>query len=94
MAIQEQIHNYYEKMVADTLAELQRRAPRDPDELADIACVALNRLPPRYFRYEIDMAFYLSPNEFQEMKDKVDDAIAEAIKVVEQSLREHAEEEG
>ncbi|RDE24915.1 competence protein ComFB [Motiliproteus coralliicola] len=88
MSIQENIHNYYEKLVADTLAELQRQAPRDAEEIEDIACVALNRLPPRYFRHEIDMAFYLSPTEQQEMKDKVDDAIAEAITYVEKSHRD------
>ena len=90
MSIQENIHNYYEKMVADTLAELQRQAPRDNEEIEDIACIALNHLPPRYFRHEIDMAFYLSPAEHQEMKDKVDNAIAEAIQHVEKSQRDNS----
>ena len=31
--------------------------------LADVACVALNRLPPRYMRHEVDFAFYLSDRE-------------------------------
>ena len=33
------------------------------DLLADVACVALNRLPPRYIRHEVDFAFYLSERE-------------------------------
>jgi len=79
MSIQENIDNYYEKMVADALAVQLKDSEMDIEELADIACVALNHLPPRYFRHEIDMAFYLSPAEFKEMKDKVDKAVAEAI---------------
>ena len=35
----------------------------NPELLADVACVALNRLPPRYIRHEVDFAFYLSDRE-------------------------------
>jgi hypothetical protein len=31
--------------------------------LIDVACVALNRLPPRYIRHEADFAFFLSERE-------------------------------
>ena len=31
--------------------------------LDDVACVALNRLPPRYIRHEVDFVFYLSDRE-------------------------------
>lgn len=88
MAIQESIQNYYEKLVSDALTDKLKDSPRDIDELADIACVALNHLPPRYFRHEIDMAFYLSPTEFKEMRDKVSDAVDEAIAYVDKSHRE------
>ena len=57
MSIRENIHNYYEKMVTETLAEKYQNESDDPEFLADVACVALNHLPPRYFRHEIDMAF-------------------------------------
>ena len=88
MSIQENIGNYYEKRVADALAIQLKDSDLDVERLADIACVALNHLPPRYFRHEIDMAFYLSPSEFQEMKTKVDKAIADAISYVVESHRE------
>ncbi|MEH6470780.1 MAG: late competence development ComFB family protein, partial [Halopseudomonas sp.] len=74
--------------VADALAEQLKDSPQDIEDLADIACVALNHLPPRYFRHEIDMAFYLSPTEYKEMKDKVDKAVSDAIAYVEHSHRE------
>ena len=50
--------------------------------MADVACVALNRLPPKYYRYEVDMAFYMSPNELNEVKTKVEEAVEEAISFV------------
>ena len=31
--------------------------------LADVACVALNRLPARYVRHDVDMVFYLTEQE-------------------------------
>ncbi len=88
MSIQENIHNFYEKLVSEALVEQLKDAPIDIEQLSDIACVALNHLPPRYFRHEIDMAFYLSPTEYKEMKDKVGQAVKEAIAYVEQSHRE------
>jgi hypothetical protein len=80
------IHNYYERMV---LEEIRRALPErdDPDQLADIACVALNHLPPRYIRYEVDMVFYLSPRERMEMEDKVAKAVADAIVFVDERTR-------
>jgi hypothetical protein len=79
------IHNYYEGLVLD---QIQRSIPErldNGDYIADIACVALNHLPPRYIRYSVDMAFYLSPEERQEMLDKVKLAVNDAINVVENS---------
>lgn len=87
MAIQEYIRNYYEKLVSELLDEKFKDSPKDIDELTDIACIALNRLPSRYFRHEIDMAFYLSQHELQEMQDRVSAAIDEAIERVESSQR-------
>lgn len=88
MSIQENIHNFYEKLVGEALAEQLKDTAIDIDDMSDIACVALNRLPPRYFRHEIDMAFYLSPTEYKEMTDKVRLAVKEAIDYVAQSQRE------
>lgn len=60
----EQVHNYYERLVFE---EVARRAHNHPDftsdMLADVACVALNRLPARYVRHDVDMMFYLTEHE-------------------------------
>jgi len=79
----ESVHNYYEKLVVQYLIE-EFGADIDSSRVADIACVALNHLPPRYIRYDVDMTFYLSPQEAAEMSNKVIDACQNAMTHVEQ----------
>jgi hypothetical protein len=79
------IHNYYEAQVFETL---QRKLPEhfgNNDYIADIACVALNHLPPRYIRHAVDMVFYLSPTERGEIQEKVDQAVDQAIQFVDKN---------
>lgn len=78
------IHNYYERMVIEEIHRVLPEQRGEADLLADIACVALNHLPPRYIRHDVDMAFYLSPREQMEMEDKVKNAVQQAIIFVEQ----------
>ncbi|HFE39118.1 MAG TPA: competence protein ComFB [Gammaproteobacteria bacterium] len=73
------VQNYYEKLVFERVALNVGRKSVDGDYLEDVACVALNHLPPRYIRHEVDMFFYLSPVEREEMLAKVDNAIADAV---------------
>jgi hypothetical protein len=60
-------------------------APRYPgvahreDLLADVACVALNRLQPRYIRHTVDLAFYQSDKERQDGDKAVLDAVEYAF---------------
>jgi len=60
----EQVHNYYERLVFE---EVIRRSNAheefSSDMLADVACVALNRLPTRYVRHDVDFMFYLTEAE-------------------------------
>jgi Late competence development protein ComFB len=60
------VRNHNERAVYDTVARLAGQYPglaHQPELLADVACVALNRLPPRYIRHEVDFVFYLSDRE-------------------------------
>ena len=43
--------------------------------LADVACVALNRLPPRYIRHEVDYVFYLSERERGESERQLQECV-------------------
>lgn len=60
----EQVHNYYERLVFE---EVVRRSAQyldfTTDMLIDVACVALNRLPARYVRHDVDLMFYLTEQE-------------------------------
>lgn len=78
------IHNYYEKCVAN---EIQRKIQaneleNNEDFLSDIACVALNKLPAHYLRHDVDMAFYMTTEEREKKAVKVKEAVVAAIDFV------------
>ncbi len=89
MAIVNHINNYYEQVVSTEIHRQldKRKKEASIDFMADVACVSLNRLPPKYYRYEVDMAFYMSPNELFEVKERVETTVKEAIAFVEQHSR-------
>jgi len=78
------IHNYYEHLVINYLME--DAAPREKiaDEalLEDVACLALNNLPTRYIRHEVDMAFFLTSADRALMRDNVVQAVENALSTV------------
>ncbi len=82
------IHNYYEHLVADYLTtEIAPKYPDKPhDFFMDIACYALSKLPARYMRHEIDMAFYMSTEERQKMTQAVKQAVDDAVKYIEKNF--------
>jgi len=76
------IRNYNERSVCDAVLEAAPGFPglsHDPDLLADVACVALNRLQPRYIRHEVDFSFYLSDREREESARQVAGAVEFAL---------------
>ncbi len=87
------IHNYYEHLVLEEIVNVSERSHVDGEFLADTACVALNHLPPRYIRHDVDMTFFMSNEELQEVHNKVETAVAQAIAYVEQREAARAEED-
>ncbi|WP_423188205.1 late competence development ComFB family protein [Alishewanella sp. d11] len=79
MKLDDDIHNYYEKLVLEHIAALGVEQEKDSEYLADLCCISLNLLPPRYIRYEVDMAFYLPQSERFEMTLKVKEAVSRAM---------------
>jgi len=72
------ITNHQERAVEAAVLSIAERFPgvaEHPELLADVACVALNRLPPRYIRHEADFAFYLSDRERLDGDRQVVDAV-------------------
>ena len=77
------IHNYLEQAVFRRVMSCTADYPQvgdDVEVLADIACVALNRLPPRYIRNEVDMNFFMSNEDRVKMDAAVDAAVTFAFR--------------
>ena len=72
------VRNYNERAVFDAVLKNAKRYPgiaHQAELLADVACVALNRLPSRYIRHEVDFSFYLSERERSESERQLHDAV-------------------
>jgi len=72
------VRNHNERAVQDAVVRHANRYPgvaHNKDLLVDVACVALNRLPPRYIRHEVDYVFYLSDRERGDSERLLDEAV-------------------
>lgn len=87
MSLRDAIDNFYERLVLDAI-DATRQEGDTTDYLTDVMCVALNRLPNRYYRHSIDMMFYLADEELKTMKEK---SLAE-VTAARDFVREHQRE--
>jgi hypothetical protein len=79
----EQVHNYYERLVLEEVARQSESHPEfTSDMLGDVACVALNRLPARYVRHDVDMMFYLTEHERHAIEQAMEEGLAYAFHFV------------
>lgn len=78
------IHNYYEDFVLNKILEItqQQVDEGNNDFLEDVACVALNHLPPRYVRHNVDIVYYMTPEERNKMLEQIENAVTFAIEYV------------
>jgi len=76
------VHNYYERPVFNHIQEHYFDVGLTENQLADMACIALNRIAPRYIRHDIDMSFYMSAKEYQEIQARIEKAVKKAYKKV------------
>lgn len=76
------VHNYYERRVFTYIQDNYLDSGLSENQLADMACIALNRIPPRYIRHDIDMSFYLSSQEHHQMHKLIEKAVKKAYKKV------------
>ncbi|WP_404340476.1 late competence development ComFB family protein [Pseudoalteromonas mariniglutinosa] len=82
MKLHDDIHNYYEKLVIEDIAQRNLDGVFNDDIMADLCCTVLNQLPARYIRYDVDMEFYLSRAERMKMEQTVQTAIDVAVSQV------------
>jgi competence protein ComFB len=77
------IHNWYERLVMKQLSSnLTLNSEFSEESMSDIACLTLNKLPPKYVMHSVDMAFYTSPLELAEMDERISAALSAAIELV------------
>lgn len=82
MSIEADIKNYYEDLVVFEIIRQADVLGIGRDDYDDVACVALNKLPPRYYRHSVDISFYISDAEAAEIDTKVANAVADAVAFV------------
>ncbi len=78
------ISNYYEQLVVDSITKTVA-TPDDvehDDFVLDIACIALNKLPAKYIRHNVDMVFYTDNDERVEMLKSVENTVKDAYDYV------------
>lgn len=89
------IHNYYEPLVVDYIMNtVAREAEASQDFLEDVACLALNQLPVRYVRHDVDMAFFLTTREREKMQQRISEAVLSAAHQIRNSQGREAAQDG
>ena len=85
------VHNFYEQLVFERILILakERDEPLTQDFAEDIACIALNRLPPRYIRHHVDLVFKIGDTERAQLHDQVIRAVDEAIEFAKRRQTSH-----
>lgn len=80
------VTNYYETLVFDRIKRTLNGTPaaHDDDYIADVACVALNKLPARYVRHIVDTRFFESEEEYKLNDSSVERAVIYAIAFINQ----------
>lgn len=79
------VHNIHESAVFEAVTLAASRYPGisgSADLLADVACVALNRVSPRYIRHDVDLAFFLTERERADNERAIADAVDYAFSFV------------
>jgi hypothetical protein len=56
------IHNYFERPAREELLENYANV-LDEDTIEDVFCYALNMLPAKYIRHDVDMSFFLTAEQ-------------------------------
>jgi len=78
-----EISNLYERMVIDEIVQRYGgQEDMDHDRMEDLACVALNHLPAKYFRHGVDLVYYMSPEERVAMEVRITEAVESAYEFV------------
>jgi Late competence development protein ComFB len=79
------VNNHREPMVRELIEELAARTAalqENPELLADIACIALNTLKPRYIHRPNVLSKYITPQERESSRVEAQSAVQSAFEFV------------
>lgn len=93
MSVTDDIRNYYEQIVVDHIYAQDIHLRYSKEFIADLCCLVLNKLPPRYIRYEVDMAFFLSQQERADMNERVKETVQSVLTYLDQRQEDDPNEE-
>lgn len=93
MQISVDVHNYMEALVGAILAKDEFTSKYDNDQLADLACLALNQLRPVYIRHDIDFLSRLAEERLMVFKQQAKVAIEAAETMIKDDRRTIREED-
>lgn len=79
------VFNYYERLVFNEIIDNYSFEGIDEDKLSDVACIALNNLPPKHIRNAIDMSFFMTVEDHIKTNQMVAEAVAKAVAKIESS---------
>ncbi len=77
--IPDDVHNYYEELLQQHIQALELHNTRDEDYLADLSCLVLNQLPAHYIRHTVDMVYFTTDAQRDEMNLRVQDAVSKSV---------------
>ncbi|GLQ70946.1 competence protein ComFB [Vibrio sp. vnigr-6D03] len=92
MKISVDVHNYMETLVGNRLGEPDYSESYDSEQLADLACIALNQLRPIYIRHDIDFLSALPEERLVVLRKQVDDALIAAESMIKDDRRKRTED--
>ena len=77
--IPDDVHKYYEELLQQHIQALELHLTRDDDYMADLCCLVLNQLPAHYIRHTVDMVYFTTPAQRDEMELRVQDAVSKSV---------------
>lgn len=85
MSVLASIFNCNEQLVLDELARQTKELTFTDEQLSDMACIALNKVPAKYIKHSVDRVFYMDEGEQVELDKLVKASVAEALTFVSQN---------
>ncbi len=92
MQISVDVQNYMETLVGTKLALLDYTDRFDSEQLADLACIALNQLRPVYIRHDIDFLSALPEEKLVVLNEQVEVALIAAESMIKNDRRTRDED--